>query len=58
MNGLRRHGRQAASRRNGDYRVLEFLELLERIGYEHFLVLEYHPEYDALLRGDASAGPP
>jgi sugar phosphate isomerase/epimerase len=39
----------------GDYRVLEFLELLERIGYEHFLVLEYHPEYDGLLRGDASA---
>jgi len=39
----------------GDYRVLEFLELLERIGYGHFLVLEYHPEYDALLRGDAAA---
>lgn len=39
----------------GDYRVLEFLELLERINYEHFIVLEYHPEYDALLRGDASA---
>jgi sugar phosphate isomerase/epimerase len=39
----------------GDYRVLEFLELLERIGYAHFLVLEYHPEYDALLRGDAAA---
>jgi sugar phosphate isomerase/epimerase len=39
----------------GDYRVLEFLELLERIGYGHFLVLEYHPEYDAFLRGDAAA---
>jgi hypothetical protein len=39
----------------GDYRVLEFLELLERIGYAHFIVLEYHPEYDDLLRSDAAA---
>lgn len=39
----------------GDYRVLEFLRLLERIGYARFLVLEYHPEYDAFLRGDAAA---
>jgi Sugar phosphate isomerases/epimerases len=39
----------------GDYRVLEFLALLERIRYGHFLVLEYHPEYDHLLRGDAEA---
>lgn len=39
----------------GDYRVVEFLELLARIGYGHFIVLEYHPEYDHLLRGDAEA---
>jgi sugar phosphate isomerase/epimerase len=39
----------------GDYRVIEFLELLKRINYEHFVVLEYHPEYDGLLRGDAAA---
>jgi sugar phosphate isomerase/epimerase len=39
----------------GDYRVVEFLELLERIGYGHFIVLEYHPDYDSLLRGDAAA---
>lgn len=39
----------------GDYRVLEFLELLKRIGYGHFVVLEYHPEYEGLLKGDAAA---
>lgn len=39
----------------GDYRVLEFLSLLEKIRYDHFIVLEYHPEYDSLLRGDAAA---
>lgn len=39
----------------GDYRVLEFLGLLDRIRYDHFVVLEYHPEYDGLLRGDAAA---
>jgi sugar phosphate isomerase/epimerase len=39
----------------GDYPVLEFLDLLRKIGYAHFIVLEYHPEYDALLRGDAAA---
>jgi len=39
----------------GDYPVVEFVDLLERIGYDRFVVLEYHPEYDALLRGDAAA---
>ena len=39
----------------GDYPVLEFVDLLERIGYDRFVVLEYHPEYDGLLRGDAAA---
>jgi sugar phosphate isomerase/epimerase len=39
----------------GDYRVLEFLEMLERIQYRHFIVIEYHPCYDAYLREDAAA---
>jgi sugar phosphate isomerase/epimerase len=39
----------------GDYPVLEFLELLKRIRYRNFLVLEYHPKYEYLLRRDAEA---
>lgn len=39
----------------GDYPVLEFLELLIRIRYRNFLVLEYHPKYEYLLRRDAEA---
>lgn len=39
----------------GDYRVTEFLRLLDDIKYDHFIVLEYHPEFDGLLRGDADA---
>lgn len=39
----------------GDYRVVEFLELLERIRYRHFIVIEYHPRYDHCLRTDAGA---
>ena len=39
----------------GDYRVIAFLDLLARIRYEHFIVVEYHPEYDELLKTDAQA---
>ncbi|HCM28441.1 MAG: hypothetical protein A2Z99_09115 [Treponema sp. GWB1_62_6] len=39
----------------GDYRVLEFLELLERLDYRRFIVIEYHPRYDECLRTDAAA---
>jgi sugar phosphate isomerase/epimerase len=39
----------------GDYRVLEFLELLQRLRYRHFIVIEYHPRYDGYLRADAAA---
>lgn len=39
----------------GDYRVAEFLDLLIDIEYDHFVVIEYHPEYDHLLKIDAAA---
>jgi sugar phosphate isomerase/epimerase len=39
----------------GNYRVAEFLDLLVGIDYRHFIVIEYHPEYDALLKTDAAA---
>jgi len=39
----------------GDYRVAEFLDLLVDIKYDHFVVVEYHPEYDPLLKIDAAA---
>ncbi len=39
----------------GDYRVAEFLDLLIAIDYRHFVVIEYHPEYDHLLKIDAAA---
>lgn len=39
----------------GDYRVAEFLDLLIDIKYGHFVVIEYHPEYDPLLKIDAAA---
>lgn len=37
----------------GNYKVIEFLDLLLEIDYKSFIVLEYHPEYDHLLKGDA-----
>lgn len=37
----------------GNYRVLEFIDALIEINYQHFVVLEYHPEYDHLLKNDA-----
>jgi sugar phosphate isomerase/epimerase len=39
----------------GNYRVIEFLDLLIKIKYNHIIVLEYHPEYDALLKTDSHA---
>lgn len=39
----------------GDYRVVEFLDLIIEVNYAHFIVLEYHPEYDHLLKNDAFA---
>lgn len=39
----------------GDYRVAEFLDLLVSIDYRHFVVIEYHSEYDHLLKIDAAA---
>ncbi|MEW5815062.1 MAG: TIM barrel protein [Spirochaetota bacterium] len=39
----------------GDYRITEFVDLLKAINYRNFIVLEYHPEYDHLLKGDAEA---
>ncbi|MBN2511022.1 MAG: TIM barrel protein [Spirochaetales bacterium] len=39
----------------GDYPVEQFLDLLTGLGYRHFVVLEYHPCNDHLLRHDAAA---
>jgi sugar phosphate isomerase/epimerase len=39
----------------GNYRVAEFLDLLIDIEYRHFIVIEYHPEYDRFLKTDAEA---
>lgn len=39
----------------GNYRVAEFLDLLIDIDYRSFIVIEYHPEYDGLLKTDAAA---
>ncbi|MCG8571105.1 MAG: sugar phosphate isomerase/epimerase [Spirochaetes bacterium] len=40
---------------SGDYKVIKFIDLLLNIKYQHFVVLEYHPEYDHLLKTDAQA---
>ena len=40
---------------SGDFPVLPFLGLLGELGYGRFIVLEYHPHNDRLLRGDAAA---
>ena len=37
----------------GNYPVLEFLQLLKEIGYRNYIVLEYHPQNDHLLKNDA-----
>jgi sugar phosphate isomerase/epimerase len=36
----------------GDYAVLEFLQVLQDVGYAGFLILEYLPAYREYLRGD------
>ncbi len=36
----------------GDYPIIEFLELLERINYDKFVILEYLPKYFSYLRED------
>jgi sugar phosphate isomerase/epimerase len=39
----------------GNYRVTEFIDLLIKIRYSHYIVLEYHSEYSSCLKPDAAA---
>lgn len=40
---------------SGDYKVVEFLDLLLDIKYKSFIVIEYHAEYSHLLKQDSEA---